>query len=162
WRTAVIPFSHAIWYATSRPFAHAPTWRCLTPTIGPYASRPHLRCTVAASEIPIATADRGAHSPAVSFPGGFRTPARRPWCVWGAQWGGRLAKPVTEAVLKSVFTPQTECSCATLQRVRAGERPAADSALARASVALAPRFTTLSGSATLNTQATVHTSSAVG
>src|SRR5262249_22107163 len=63
---------------------NAPTRRCLAPTIGTYASRPHLRCTVAASEIPIAPADRGAHSPAVSFPGGFPTPARPPCCVWTA------------------------------------------------------------------------------
>src|SRR5215472_17993823 len=43
---------------------NASTGRCLTPTIGIYASRPHLRCTVAASEISIAPADRGARSPA--------------------------------------------------------------------------------------------------
>ena len=68
---------------SSQPFA---THACLQ----------DLRCTVGASEIPIAPADRGAHSPAVSFTGGFRTPARQPSCVLRAQRWGRHPKPVTE------------------------------------------------------------------
>ena len=38
-----------------------------------------------ANQIPIAPADRGAPHPAVSFPGGFRTPADRPMCVFHPQ-----------------------------------------------------------------------------
>ena len=56
---------------------NASTRRCLAPTIATYASCP-------ASETPIAPVDSGAHSPAVSFTGGFRTPARPPLCVWRA------------------------------------------------------------------------------
>src|SRR5262245_45849252 len=37
---------------------------------------------------------RTRHS-AVSFTGGFRTPAQRPWRVWQAQRAGRHPKPVT-------------------------------------------------------------------
>src|SRR5215475_2993101 len=51
----------------------APTRRCLAPALSTAVSRPDPRCTVAASQISIAPPDRGAHSPAVSFPGGFRT-----------------------------------------------------------------------------------------
>src|SRR5262249_54333080 len=55
---------------------NASTRRCLAPTMGTYASCADPRSTVPAGETPIAPADSGAHSPAVSFPGGFRTPAR--------------------------------------------------------------------------------------
>src|SRR5262249_10212969 len=54
-----------------------PTRPDLALTIGTGAVRPDPCCTVAAGEISIAPADRGAHSPAVSFTGGFRTPARQ-------------------------------------------------------------------------------------
>jgi hypothetical protein len=66
---------------SSKSALNAPSLRPSATTIGTHTSLQDLRCTVGASEIPIAPADRGAHSPAVSFIGGFRTPARRPSCV---------------------------------------------------------------------------------
>src|SRR5215831_5628349 len=60
---------------------NAPSLRPSVPTIGTHTSLHDLRCTVGASQIPIAPADRWCPSHAVSFPGGFRTPAHRPWYV---------------------------------------------------------------------------------
>src|SRR5262249_6739116 len=71
--------------------------RCLAPALSTAVCRPDPRCTVAPSQISIAPADRGAHSPAVSFPGGFRTPAQPPSRVWRALRWGRHPKPVTLA-----------------------------------------------------------------
>src|SRR5262249_12768424 len=47
-----------------------------------------------ARQIPIAPADRRAPipNPAVSFTGGFRTPAQRPWRVSQAQRAGRQSE----------------------------------------------------------------------
>src|SRR5262245_43491457 len=59
----------------------APTRRCLAPALSTAVSRPDPRCTVAASQISIAPPDRGAHSPAVSFPAAFeRRPGRLRAC----------------------------------------------------------------------------------
>src|SRR5262249_62146367 len=72
----------------------APTRRCLAPALSTAVSRPDPRCTVPASQISIAPPDRDAHSPAVSFTGGFPTPAPRPCRVVRPQWLGLDPKPV--------------------------------------------------------------------
>jgi hypothetical protein len=89
-RSSSSPPSRAISPAIAPPFpqnqpSSPHSAHRLVPTIATHACLQDLRCTAGASEIPIAPADRGAHFPAVSFTGGFRTPARQPWCVWQAQ-----------------------------------------------------------------------------
>src|SRR5262245_52940956 len=89
WRTAVTPFPHTIWYAITKPFAQSTPSRRRRGAVSPQLLAPlSLARTRAARSLqaksPLAPPDRGAHSPAVSFPGGFRTPARPPSRVWRA------------------------------------------------------------------------------
>jgi hypothetical protein len=72
---------------------NAPRRSCLTPTIGTRPCLQDLCCTVGTTQIPIAPAHRGAHSPAASFPGGFRTPARRPRACCELSDGAGIRNP---------------------------------------------------------------------
>jgi hypothetical protein len=84
---------------SSKSALNAPSLRPSATTIGTHTSLQDLRCTVGASEIPIAPVAKGAHLTRFPSLAAFeRRPTGHGTCCELGEWG-RHPKPVTEAVL---------------------------------------------------------------